>query len=248
MRAIAVSAFRAEPGLVELPKPDPGAGDVRVKIEYASLNPRDWQTADGAPDGPAAPVFPLVIGVDFAGRVDMIGSGDNRFRVGDPVLGHVTARSVGRGAYCEYVSVPQDSPITLVPDGLPLLTAAALPAAGMAAAQILDSATAAGGRSLLIVGAAGGVGSCLTQLAAARGLQVVAAVRGDEERRMGALAAAVGVDTTTGPGALEAGYGTPARTVSMSSSTWSPPARPPSPHTPRWSAAAGSPSAHVEPP
>lgn len=47
MRAIAVSAFRAEPGLVELPKPGPGAGEVRVKVEYAALNPLDWQTADG---------------------------------------------------------------------------------------------------------------------------------------------------------------------------------------------------------
>ena len=49
MRAIAVSAFRAEPCPVELPKPDPGAGEVRVKVEYAALNPLDWQTADCRP-------------------------------------------------------------------------------------------------------------------------------------------------------------------------------------------------------
>ncbi|MEV2245282.1 NADP-dependent oxidoreductase [Streptomyces sp. NPDC049970] len=204
MRAIAVSAFRAEPCLVELPKPGPEAGEVRVKVEYAALNPRDWQTADGALEGVAPHVFPLVLGTDFAGRVDMIGSGHNRFRVGDPVLGRVTAPPVGRcGAYGEYVCVHQDSPIALVPRDMPLSTAAALPSAGATAAQILSSTAVRSGLSLLVVGAAGGVGSFLTQLAAARGIGVVAAVRGDERRRMSALGAATAVDTTTGPEALE---------------------------------------------
>ncbi|MFD4030476.1 NADP-dependent oxidoreductase [Streptomyces sp. NPDC058637] len=204
MRAIAVSVFCAEPCLVEVPKPDPAAGEVRVKVEFASLNPLDWQTADGALDGAAPHTFPLIVGTDFAGRVDMIGSGDNRFRVGDPVFGRVTAPPVGRcGTYSEYVCVAQDSPIALVPGDLPLRTAAALPSAGTTAAQILGSTAVRGGRSLLVIGAAGGVGSFLTQLAAARSIGVVAAVRGDEKRRMGALGAAVTVDTAFDPGALE---------------------------------------------
>ncbi|MFE4211705.1 NADP-dependent oxidoreductase [Streptomyces sp. NPDC056844] len=204
MRAIAVSAFRAEPGLVEMPKPDPGAGEVRVKIEYAALNPLDRQTADGAPEGAAPPVFPLVLGTDFAGRVDMIGSGDNTFRVGDPVFGRVPATPGRRGAYAEYVCVPQDSPIALVPRDMPLQLAAALPTAGSTAAQILSSTAVRSGLSLLIVGATGGVGSFLTQLASARGTAVVAAVRGDERRRMRALGATAVVDTAEGPEALEA--------------------------------------------
>ncbi|MFD3611448.1 NADP-dependent oxidoreductase [Streptomyces atroolivaceus] len=204
MRAIAISAFRTEPRLVEVPKPGPGAGEVRVKVEYAALNPLDWQTADGAPDVPH--VLPLVLGTDFAGRVDMIGSGDNVFRVGDPVFGRVTAPPLGHcGAYSEYVCVPQDSPIALVPRDMPLRLAAALPSAGTTAAQILSSTAVRGGRSLLVIGATGGVGSFLTQLAAARGIGVVAAVRGDERRRMGALGATATVDTTTGFEALEAG-------------------------------------------
>lgn len=121
MRAIAVGAFRADPALVEMAKPEPEAGEVRVRIEYAALNPSDWQTAQGAPDdGPAPRVFPMVVGVDFAGRVDMIGSGENRFRVGDPVFGRVSRpNAAGGGTYCDYVSVPQDSAITVVPPGLP---------------------------------------------------------------------------------------------------------------------------------
>ncbi|MFB6778692.1 NADP-dependent oxidoreductase [Streptomyces sp. NPDC056352] len=199
MRAIAVSAFRADPSLIELPKPDPRAGEVRVKIVYAALNPCDWQIADNAPEGAAEPVFPQVVGVDYAGRVDMIGSGENRFRVGDEVFGRVSGSPAGAGTYCDYVSVPQDSTITLVPDGLPLRTAAALPSAGMAAAQLLETAVLRGHESLLVIGAAGGVGSYLTQLASARDLRVLAAVRGDERGRMRALGAAVTIDTTALP-------------------------------------------------
>ncbi|HWU07834.1 MAG TPA: NADP-dependent oxidoreductase, partial [Streptomyces sp.] len=155
--------------------------------------------------GSHPPVLPFVLGTDFAGRVDMIGSGDNVFRVGDPVFGRVTAPPPGRcGAYSEYVCVPQDSPIALVPRDVPLRIAAALPTAGTAAAQILSDAAVRSGRSLLVIGAAGGVGSFLTQLAAARGTRVVAAVRGDERRRTAALGATAAVDTTTGPEALEA--------------------------------------------
>ncbi|WLQ45362.1 NADP-dependent oxidoreductase [Streptomyces laculatispora] len=197
MRAIAVGAFRADPALVEVPKPEPAAGEVRVRVEYASLNPYDWQTAEGSLDGQVPHVFPLVVGVDFAGRVDTIGSGDNRFRVGDKVFGRA-GPPVGAGTYCDYVCVPQDAAITLVPGGLDARIAAALPSAGMAAAQILETAVLRGHESLLIIGAAGGVGSCLTQLARARDVRVIAAVRGDERSRMGSLGATATVDTTRG--------------------------------------------------
>ncbi|MFB7555400.1 NADP-dependent oxidoreductase [Streptomyces brevispora] len=197
MRAITVGAFRADPALVEMPKPEPAAGEVRVRVEYASLNPYDWQTADGSLAGLVPHVFPMVIGVDFAGRVDMIGSGGNRFRVGDKVFGRA-GPPVGAGTYCDYVCVSQDAAITVVPPGLDARTAAALPSAGMTAAQLLETAALRGHESLLIIGAAGGVGSCLTQLARARDVRVVAAVRGDERARMGSLGAAVTIDTTRG--------------------------------------------------
>lgn len=199
MRAIAVSASGAEPVLAELPKPEPRPGEVRVRVEYASLNPQDWQTVDG-PD-PAPGSFPFVVGVDYAGRVDMIGAGDNRFRVGDPVFGRAGGADGtpgGCGTYGEYVCVPQESAIALVPPGLASRTAAALPSAGMAAAQILEAVALRGHETLLVVGAAGGVGCCLTQLARARDIRVIAAVRGDERAGMGALGAAATVDLTRG--------------------------------------------------
>ncbi|THA76526.1 NADP-dependent oxidoreductase [Streptomyces sp. A0642] len=213
MRAVAVGTPWAAPALVELPKPDPAPGELRVRIEYASLNPHDRQLATGAreglpeglAEGRAPRVFPLVVGVDYAGRVDMIGSGENRFRVGDHVFGRVggpaaDGRAVG-GTYCEYVCVPQDSALALIPPGLDARLAAALPSAGMAAAQILEAVSPRGHESLLVVGAAGGVGSCLTQLARARDVRVIAAVRGDERARMGSLGAVATIDVTDGPAA-----------------------------------------------
>ncbi|MET7616206.1 NADP-dependent oxidoreductase [Streptomyces sp. NPDC005408] len=197
MRAVAVRAFKAEPELIQVPKPEPGEGEVLVKIEYAALNPFDWKAADGALDGRVPHVFPLVIGSDFAGKVDVVGPGDSRFRVGDRVFGQATRPPVGTGTYAEYVTMPQDAAIAFVPDGLPLKTAALLPTAGMTAAQLVDAARAGAGQSLLLIGAAGGVGSFLTQLAAARGVQVLAAVRGDEHSRMSALGAAATLDSTS---------------------------------------------------
>ncbi|MGZ2359787.1 NADP-dependent oxidoreductase [Streptomyces sp. 372A] len=199
MRAIAVSALRTEPVLVELPKPEPRPGEVRVRVDYASLNPLDWQVTDGSA-GELAPVprtFPFVVGVDYAGRVDMIGGGENRFRVGDPVFGRAGVADTC-GSYGEYLCVRQDSAITLVPHGLDARAAAALPSAGMAAAQILEAVALRGHETLLVVGAAGGVGCCLTQLARARDVRVIAAVRGDERSRMGSLGAAASVDLTDG--------------------------------------------------
>lgn len=199
MRAVAVQTFRAEPELVWLPKPEPGPGEVLVKIDYAALNPFDWQVADGLLDGRVPHVFPLVLGLDFAGRVDVVGPGENRFVVGDAVYGQAGRPPVGTGTYAEYVTMPQDAAIAGVPDGLALRAAAALPTAGMAALEILRTAPLDAGATMLIVGAAGGVGSALTQLAAARDIRVVAAVRGDERERMRALGAAVSVDTTAQP-------------------------------------------------
>ncbi|MCQ6552290.1 NADP-dependent oxidoreductase [Streptomyces sp. C10-9-1] len=195
MRAVTVGRSGAEPELAQLPKPEPGEGEVVVKVEYAALNPADWQAADGP--GPAT-AFPRVLGTDFAGRVDVVGPGDNRFRVGDAVFGLALRPDGCAGSYAEYTVVHQDGPVALVPAGLDPRTAAALPTAGTAAAQLLAVTGLRRGQSLLVVGAAGGVGSCLTQLAAARGIRVVALVRGDERRRMTLLGAAGSVDATAG--------------------------------------------------
>lgn len=196
MRALAVQAFRAAPELVEVPEPAVEPGRILVKVAAAGLNPVDWLIADGMLDGMAPHVFPLVMGRDFAGTVTEVGHGVTRFAVGDEVFGQACGAAIGTGSYAEYVSASEDGPLALAPRSVPLAQAAALPVAGMTAAQILEAAAVREGESLLVIGAAGGVGSYLTQLAAARDVRVLAAVRGPEHERMGALGAAVTIDTT----------------------------------------------------
>ncbi|WP_026328576.1 NADP-dependent oxidoreductase [Streptomyces sulphureus] len=194
MRAVAVAELKAPPQLIDAPRPAPGHNEVLVKVEAAGLNPLDWRIADGMLDGTVPHEFPLIMGVDFAGRVEEAGPGVTRFAVEDAVYGQRLSSPVGSGTYAEYVVVPQDAPIAKAPDSVPLTTAAGAPTAGMTALEIIDAAGLREYESLLVVGAAGGVGTFLTQLAAAHDLRVVAATRGHDQRRMGTYGAALAID------------------------------------------------------
>jgi NADPH:quinone reductase len=185
MRAVGVKDYGATPELLDVPKPAAGPGQVLVRVEAAGVNPVDAIIASGAY---GRPPLPLVMGVDFAGRVETVGEGVTRYAVGDPVFGRAD------GTYAEYVVVDETGPLSPAPDAVELKTAAALPTAGLTALGILDAAGVRGGESLLLIGAAGGVGTFLTQLASAREARVVAVTRGDESVRLGLLGAAVTID------------------------------------------------------
>jgi NADPH:quinone reductase-like Zn-dependent oxidoreductase len=158
-----------------------------VRVEAAGINPVDSIIAAGAY---GRPPLPLVMGVDFAGRVESVGPGVSRFSAGDAVFGRAS------GTYAEHVVVDETGPVAAAPEAVALKTAAALPTAGSTALGILERAGVRGGESLLLIGAAGGVGTFLTQLAAARDVRVVAVTRGDESVRMGLFGAAVTIDAT----------------------------------------------------
>jgi len=185
VRAVGVKDYGATPELLDVPKPAAGPGQVLVRVEAAGVNPVDAIIASGAY---GRPPLPLVMGVDFAGRVEAVGEGVTRYAVGDPVYGRAN------GTYAEYVVVDENGPLSPAPDAVELKTAAALPTAGLTALGILDAAKVRGGESLLLIGAAGGVGTFLTQLASARDARVVAVTRGDESVRLGLLGAAVTID------------------------------------------------------
>ncbi|MDI2124520.1 NADP-dependent oxidoreductase [Yinghuangia seranimata] len=200
MRAVAVAKPTGSPELMRLPVPEPGPGEVLVKVVAAGLNPVDWKLADRARDGVAEAVYPLIYGVDFAGKVAALGPGVSKFNVGDAVFGQPAPAAVGAyGTYAEYVVAAEDGVLALAPDALPLPLAAALPTAGMAALSILDVGGVEAAQTLLLVGAAGGVGSFVTQLAASRDVRVVAVTRGVGELLMGELGAADTVDAKAGP-------------------------------------------------
>ena len=187
MRAVGVKDYGATPELLVVPKPTPGPGQLLVRVEAAGVNPVDSLIAAGAY---GKPPLPLVMGVDFAGRVEALGEGAARYAVGDAVFGRAG------GTYAEYVVVDERGPVSAAPEAMELKTAAALPTAGSTALGILDRAGVRGGESLLLIGAAGGVGTFLTQLASAHDARVIAVTRGDESVRMGLFGAAVTIDAT----------------------------------------------------
>jgi len=150
------------------------AGDVVVRIAYASVNYKDALTARGK--AKIALRFPLVAGIDLAGTVEE--SGDARFKAGDPVIVH----SFGLGAehdggYAEFGRFPADWVIPL-PKGLTLFEASALGVAGHTAALAVDlmelNGLAPGNGKVLVNGATGGVASIAIDILAQRGYTVVA--------------------------------------------------------------------------
>jgi len=199
MRAIAVDEFGGTPKLVELPKPVPGPGEVLVRLAAAGVNPFDRKVADGMLKGSLRHVFPLVLGVDGAGVVEALGEGVTRFAVGDAVFGTFFHVPAGTGTYAEYVTVPETNPLAPLPAGFDPVVAAALPTAGLTAMQVVDALEAEKGATVLVVGATGGVGTFVVQLAAGAGLRVVATGRPRDADRLRELGAAEVVDHTTGP-------------------------------------------------
>jgi NADPH:quinone reductase len=175
MRAVAVSQYGASPTVMELPDPQPGPGQVLVKIRDAGINPMDRSIADGllAKQGMGA-TFPLVMGVDLAGIVESVGAHESRFSPGDEVFGQLVVEPLGStGTYAERVAVAEDANLAPMPHGMDPATAAALPTAGGAALDIVDRLGPLAGKTVLIVGASGGVGSFLTQLVAHAGAKVI---------------------------------------------------------------------------
>jgi len=189
MRAVAVPRFRAPPQLMDLPQPTAGTGEVLVRVAYAGVNPYDWKIADGILDGSRPHVFPLVLGVDAAGTVEAVGAGVSRFRAGERIFGQFLHSPVGTGTYAEWTVVPAANAVAAVPSEMALDEAAALPTAGMTAYASLELLGLSAGSSLLIVGASGGIGSFATELAASRGIRVIAVARAASAERLRALGA-----------------------------------------------------------
>ncbi|MFE7782221.1 NADP-dependent oxidoreductase [Streptomyces nigrescens] len=198
MRAVAVSAFGEQPQLMDLPQPEPGPGEVLVRLSAAGLNPVDWKLADGMFGDAVPAVFPLVLGSDGAGEVLAIGSGVRRFTIGDAVFGQFQRPEQGGGSYCE-LAVTDEDRIAHAARSVTYATSAALPTAGMTAYNLVEETRIAEGRTVLIVGATGGVGTFITQLAAGRGAEVIATARPAKAELMRTLGAAETVDHTAGP-------------------------------------------------
>ena len=193
MRAITVAGFGAEPEVTDRPVPEPGRGEVLVRLTAAGLNPFDWKVIDGVIKDVS---FPLIVGTDGAGTVERVGAEVTGFRPGDPVFGQFSKARQGGGSYAEF-AVASHNAVAIAPRTVALSEAAAVPTAGTTALNLVDRIDGAG--RLLVVGATGGVGTFVTQLASARGITVVATASPDKADLMRALGAAEIVDHRAGP-------------------------------------------------
>ena len=167
MRAVRFSEYGGPDVLSvdEVDEPHAGDGQIRVAVRAAGVNPIDWKIRSGAMAGVIPVEFPRTIGSDAAGVVDEVGAGVTGAAPGDEVFGS----AVG-GATAEYAVLDHWAP---KPAGLSWAEAAGLPVAVETALRTLDLLGLQAGQTLLVNGAAGGVGIAAVQFARARGARVI---------------------------------------------------------------------------
>jgi NADPH:quinone reductase-like Zn-dependent oxidoreductase len=182
MKAFVLQAFDEQPTVADLPTPEPKPGELMVRVRAASVNGIDLGIASGQLQGMLAYDFPVVLGKDFAGTVEAVGSGVTDFAAGDRVFGVVYDPSpLNSRSFAEYLAVPAGPNLTRIPEGVDLSAAGALGLAGTAALQAVDAIAPAAGETVLVSGATGGVGAYAVQLVAARGATVIATAKPGED-------------------------------------------------------------------
>jgi NADPH2:quinone reductase len=175
-------------GVAERPEPQPGPGQVVVRVGAANVNPTDLGARQGR-GRVAPPDPPFVLGWDVAGEVSAVGEGSD-LEIGDRVVGMVQWYEAGGsvGAYAESVAFDSDWLVPL-PDSLDYEIACTIPLNALTARQGLELLDAPDGCDLLVTGASGAVGSFTVQLAKAAGHRVIAQAGRDDEgwpRELGA--------------------------------------------------------------
>jgi len=196
MRAYALDEF-GKPGTVrELPKPEPGAGEVLVRVEAAGVNPFDSFVVGGYLKDRMEHRFPLIPGGDLAGTIEAVGQNVAELKVGDAVLGGTGKAYLGAGTFAEYATASTGA--VALRGGLNPEAAGAAPLAGVSALQAVDAVEPKPGDTVVVIGAAGGIGSFAVQLLAHAGARVIAIARGANRQYLEALGATETVDYEAG--------------------------------------------------
>lgn len=159
------------------PRPIPGEGDVLIRVHATTVNPFDVAVRAGYMAGYFKYNFPLILGTDVSGEIEEVGPGVTGFLPGDAV--YTRAGVVRDGAYAEYVLAPATD-VTAKPQSFDHIQSAALPHVALTAWQALfELGDLRKGQTVLIHGAAGGVGHVAVQLAKARGAKVIGTASGN---------------------------------------------------------------------
>ncbi|MFF0410357.1 NADP-dependent oxidoreductase [Kitasatospora sp. NPDC004745] len=172
--------------LVDAEEPHPGPGRIRIAVRAAGVNPVDWRIREGQVLKAHPIALPSGVGLDAAGVVDEVGAGVEGVAVGDRVFGE------GSSTYAEFAVL---SAWARMPDGLGFAEAAGYPSVVETALRVLREVGVRPGQTLLVSGAAGGVGSAVLQIARDRGIAVIGtagAANQDYLRSLGATATTYG--------------------------------------------------------
>lgn len=167
----------------EVPTPIPGPNEVLVKLAATSVNPIDWKIRRGDRKATTALQLPVVLGRDIAGEISAVPARAAEFKAGQKVM------ALGDRAYAEFVTVPS-AVLALVPDGLDIEQAGALPLVVSTGAELMDRIAPQRGDTVLVTGALGGVGRTAVYVALERGARVVVGVRARQKQQAQALKAA----------------------------------------------------------
>lgn len=194
MRALRVRDYEKPLQLEEAPKPAAGPGQVLVENHFTSMNGVDPGRAGGFLRHVFRLEFPWIPGGDVSGRVAAVGTGVVGFKARDEVFGYTREG----GAYAEFTLVDATSlahrPTKIAPE-----QAAAIALVGQTATQMLELSKVGKGGTLLIMGAAGGVGSLAVQLARRAGVHVIATAKKSQVAALKELGAERVVDYTREP-------------------------------------------------
>jgi NADPH:quinone reductase-like Zn-dependent oxidoreductase len=186
MKAIVLSAYgdSSHLKLTEISEPKPAAGEIKVKVTAAGLNPIDWKLRSGDYKAFMPIEFPFVPGVDVSGQVVELGPGVTQFKVDDRVIGFV------KRGYAEFVTAPVEA-WARIPKGMSLEDASVIPLAALTGVQLVEEvANVQGGQTVLVTGAVGAVGRAAVYAAKARGVRVIAGVRQQQRAEAETLGAA----------------------------------------------------------
>src|SRR5690242_12739637 len=176
--------------VVDVPTPVPGPGQVLVQVKAAGINPGEAKIREGLLHSRWPATFPSGQGTDLAGVVAATGAGVTGFATGDKVIGYTD----NRASQAEYVVVEQQN-LTAKPAGVPWEVAGALNVVGATAYAAVRAVALAKGDTLVVSGAAGGVGSVAVQLARRAGAAVIG------------LASPANHDWLAGHGVIPVAYG-----------------------------------------
>ncbi len=167
MRAIRFHEYGVSRKLVleTIPRSEPGPGEALIGVKFAGVNPIDWKFRSGLYKDFMPVKFPSVPGKDFAGTVEALGSGVSGFSVGQRVFGSAN------GTYADFV-VAKAASIAAIPEGLSFAQAASVPLGALTAWHVVEEAGIAAGSTVIVVGAAGGVGMFAVQFARLKGAAV----------------------------------------------------------------------------